>query len=830
MNYNWRERIANHDYVIDGVLAHPYESIQMGNGDIGASINIFPHEVKITLAKSDIWDARFDGKPEQDVLTHDNLIKMMAEKNRDLLNVWDTNDEKAADYYVDRLVDMPQPHLDGPSPKRAGSISIYHPGLSNTKVQTRVSLENGILQTRFFFSKGELIVSAFAERGENRFWLHVESKGETPWFAISVEKQPDQSNPTIPAPVLCGAYGAREKSTEYSHPLPTLDEVDTTFTIEQTVPAGFDIDEFTWCMAAAFPKSSEGVDAGYIEEHVYKLRQYCALEPGKSTVLCVGIATDRDGDGDTRQRAIALSADRNKYEKVLHAHKAAWADYWDTSNIALDDSEMESVWYRNHFAFGCALSRKSRPLGSGGNVMIQDSEPWHGDIHTNHNFQKWYSTALPTNHPEWIEIYADFINNTIPLFEYQAKLIFGLEGAYCDLSYLPIMSHKYFNINNFMGRALCVTGWMSQPLWWHWQYMRDKEWLRLRGYPYIKRAAQFYYNYLGKYSNEDGEIYPSIRLEEPCWEKDFKSNRNVISDLCMFKKAFDWAIEASEILNEDDAWREKWKETRARIPAIEHGFNEDGEGWIALDKYWPEEESKKRSDMARWSRWGGGGWIVFPGEYVDGDGEDSLTLALRDMIRRTDLMNPFYSQVEKKLMYPGVPIVHPISSLLPAIRLGVKEHYESIKNVLLSHRLTYGQFSSYMLSGEDIPVEVLSFMGYIWYDWRSVENKYAGVLTITEMLIQSQSGIMRLFPFWPDGQDAKFQNLRAKGGFVVSAERTKGVLNAKIISVAGDTAQIKCETAPQVICNGKEVPVTYEKNIATFETVAGAQYDCMNFR
>lgn len=807
MEYNWRDRISKHDYIIDGVLTHPFESIQMGNGDMGVSVNIFPHEIKITLAKSDIWDARFDGKPEQDVLTHDNLIKMMKEKDRDLHNVWETGDPETADYYVDRLVDVPQPHIEGPSPKRAGCIRLYHPGLSNTKVQTRVSLGEGTLQTRFFFGEGELVVTAFAERGENRFWLHVNAVGKTPWFALVVEKEPDQARDSIPMPVIKEVAG-------------------NVATIEQTIPEGFDIDEFNWCLATAFPEQEEGVEAGYLEYQVWRIRQYCALEADQSAVLCVGVATDRDGIGDTRGRALTLAAKKDSYEKILSGHKERWAEYWDRSSIALEDSDMESVWYRNHFAYGCALSRKSKPLGSAGNVMIQDFEPWHGDIHTNHNFQKWFCTALPTNHPEWIEVYADFIENTLPLFEYQAKLIFGLEGAYCDLSYLPIMSHKYFNINNWMGRALAITGWMGQPLWWHWQYMRDKEWLQKRGYPYLKKAAEFYYNYLEKYSNEENEIFPSIRIEEPVWQKDFRGNRNVISDLCMFKKAFDRAIEASKVLDVDEEWRAKWERARGRIPAIGHGFNENGEGWIALDKHWHEEEPDRLVDTPRWSRWGGGGWIVFPGEYVDGDGDDSLTTALRDMIRRTNLMDPFYSKVEKRGMYPGVPIVHPISSIVPAIRLGVKEHYDSVKNVLLSHRLTYGQFSSYMLSGEHIPKEVMTHEGYIWYDWRSVENKYIGVLAITEMLLQSQSGIIRLFPFWPEGQDAMFRGFRAAGGFVVSASRKGEVVSASLVSVAGDTVRIKCNTLPLVTCEGVEVSVAFANGIASFDTLTGATYEC----
>lgn len=47
-----KKQIESHNYYIDGPLTHPYESIQIGNGDLGASINIYSHEIKITRIKN----------------------------------------------------------------------------------------------------------------------------------------------------------------------------------------------------------------------------------------------------------------------------------------------------------------------------------------------------------------------------------------------------------------------------------------------------------------------------------------------------------------------------------------------------------------------------------------------------------------------------------------------------------------------------------------------------------------------------------------------------------------------------------------------------------
>ena len=41
---------------------------------------------------------------------------------------------------------------------------------------------------------------------------------------------------------------------------------------------------------------------------------------------------------------------------------------------------------------------------------------------------------------------------------------------------------------------------------------------------------------------------------------------------------------------------------------------------------------------------------------------------------------------------------------------------------------------------------------------------------VNDMLMSSYDGMLRLFSLWPASEDASFTQLRAKGGFIVSAE------------------------------------------------------------
>ena len=50
-----------------------------------------------------------------------------------------------------------------------------------------------------------------------------------------------------------------------------------------------------------------------------------------------------------------------------------------------------------------------------------------------------------------------------------------------------------------------------------------------------------------------------------------------------------------------------------------------------------------------------------------------------------------------------------------------------------------------------------------------IEGPAVYLLLISEMLMQSYNGIIRLFPAWKDQEDASFENLSAEGGISVSA-------------------------------------------------------------
>ena len=99
--------------------------------------------------------------------------------------------------------------------------------------------------------------------------------------------------------------------------------------------------------------------------------------------------------------------------------------------------------------------------------------------------------------------------------------------------------------------------------------------------------------------------------------------------------------------------------------------------------------------------------------------------------------------------------------------------------------------------------------------------------TINEMLMQSYEGVIRLFPCWDKKSDASFENLRADGAFLVSAElKNEKVSSLKIKSLKGRKCTVECEGIKAVInkADKKEIPFERKGNTVSFDTQIDAEY------
>jgi alpha-L-fucosidase 2 len=75
----------------------------------------------------------------------------------------------------------------------------------------------------------------------------------------------------------------------------------------------------------------------------------------------------------------------------------------------------------------------------------------------------------------------------------------------------------------------------------------------------------------------------------------------------------------------------------------------------------------------------------------------------------------------------------------------------------------------------------------------TLEGNFAFAQGVHEMLLQSYSGVLEIFPAVPEQwKNISFKNLRAEGAFLISAQKANGVVEEiKIVSDKGGTAKLK---------------------------------------
>lgn len=772
-----------------GTLTNPYESLVIGNGDLAASAQVMSHQLTLSLGKNDVWDSRIRTLTADAVVRHDDLLASKGTGDRlhdhSSLVSWD---------YVGK-------NTPGPTLKRVGSILIRHPGLSGTQVRSKVDIARGVLRVEYGFPEGQLNIETLVHRRKNVVMMRLSAKGKIPWLTIILQKLPDSVDAAMPAPTVSPGPDDRQ------------------WAISQTIPGGYGVSDFSWHLAGNYPHGGQNARVSDVIRRPWMAEQNITLADGGSVVFAVGVATDRDGSEDAVTRAFRLagSCGAEGYQQERTAHVEAWEEFWAASAIDLQDESLEALWYRCMFGFACHLSPGAQAPGLNANIPIYDYTAWNGFYTWNHNVQKWYLPALPVNHPEWYEVFADLVDQHLPVFEQLARLIFDLEGVYCDLMTAPYAPAERAKTHTVFGRALAHTGWLSALLYQHYEFTGDTEWLRQRAYPYMAKAAEFYCNYLDKYQEPGGDIFPSMLLEDTRrWQPDFERSRNTVTDVVMFRKALTLAAEAAELLDVDAARREKWKQYLQRIPPIEYGWK-DGRGWYAIHKNWEQAwpDFDEYLHHVRTSRWGCSGWLIFPGEHIAGDEPEGLAKAVRDTLRPTDLLN-----LPDRTRMLGT--FHGEGNFLPFIRMGMREHFPALRTLLLNHRFSSGQFSPYS-TGEQIHIRSVNTAS-----WRIVENQYFPILGSAEMLLQSQGDVIRLFPFWPRKQSAAFRDLRARGGFMVSAKWSpdRGV-QASITSHLGNACRVRWSDVrkPVVTCLGESVALTVDGDDIVFDTKAGATYE-----
>jgi len=482
------------------------------------------------------------------------------------------------------------------------------------------------------------------------------------------------------------------------------------------------------------------------------------------------------GNYQQKSEPVEKAISQADYQADLQNSKEAWRKYWQASSVSLSDQYLEQVWYHNLYFTRCTIHPEGIFPGLYGNwVCRRAGSVWHGDYHMNYNTQQPTWGLFATNHVDLHGNYVQLVEDHLTLAQKHAREYFELPGAAFPHNSYPIPLEHIAPAMPDMGWEMCETPWWVQSLWWHYEYSGDVHYLRERAWPSLREATRFICAYMsrpdagpGAHSDDRYHIYPTVPPELYCHTPGLKQNIDCLADLTLTKFLLQSYLKAVDLLNlseEESELAKLVQDILANYPEFETAGEGDESVYVGVVNEDPNiVYNCPISTMS-----------IFPGE------EHGVATAIKDPEVYERLKRTYAKQYNEG----GNDLVH---LHMQATRLGILD-IEKFKRQINYCMLPNGSCTDMVMHaggryGNLTEFNFMQDLG-IW-----VEN-FALSGVITECLMQSWDGTIRLFPNWDTTQPASFTQLRAKGAFLISAACAEGqVTEFKILSERGGIIEV----------------------------------------
>ena len=787
INTDGEKEAKKHVYERMGTVPDFRRAYVIGAGDLGAAIHGTPDNYTYHICKNDLWWDDFDSDPpcylpggleelRERIVAGDPTLKQdvfAAANNRNN----QPNQTSAARLTLHLISGGVQAHIKERMELHSGVVTQTY-GCGN---------QNGVICGEGFTT------TSCMSPAENVLFIGCTASpraGHMGKISLELTKDPMEVCANIGYLSPDEIKRQEDEIERYYTPVPFVDGPYFGFTMRLKTghdPARSPDVHYTVMMRASDHIKAYAVGSKVMAEGRPAGREACFL----LTVVSTYDAADTVGEAKRRLQRVW-----DYHAPIVVSNCTEWYRHiWKRSWIRLPDPKLSRPWYWGVYQALASRMPGRQPAGY--------LAPWYQSSYANwgHHILTYEQAKtnlglLPTNHAELLEPWFHLLFMAREKLQAFTRDYYHLNGtAYPHaISTIGTVTTSAINLNGTM-MNISTTGESVKYCWDYYTHTGDVDFLREVGYPPLRDAAIFYHEYLLT-DEQTGQKYIFPSRSQEFTNTIGLSNEYMtdsLIDLCMVRRTLDAAAKAADILRTDAELSAAWKADLAALRA-DYAVWPDGTWKTAVDTddttldYGPPCVT----DLAP---------ICYTGEV---DAWHGATPEMIEAARKT---------VKKYVRDNEIPWDRSFG-MIARLRMGdaayagrilrlLPEQYEEGGNLdaPVAHDCDYS-----VSKGSAYPAQVLS-----------------------EMLFQSQGGVLRFFPAWDASLgDAAFYSLRGEGAFLASAETRNGEIAYAIIrSLVGNVCRVHkpFENARvRDLETGEAVDFTVEDGNLVFPTETAHEY------